>query len=884
MKSTIPDSETTEKLNLKNNDRLENVLRCLETGAWEMDLESNLVWRSLQLDKIFGYTEPIKEWTFNIFIGHVVDEDRDMVNKIFRKSISEITDCKFECRINKVDGNICWILVKGSHEVIKNKKPNKMFGIVQDITEKKITEEKTQATEANLKSTFDLSPSIICKANLKTGYFVEANQAVTRILGYSVEEFTSRPFIEFIHPEDQQKSTDEKIEQINGKEVTFFENRYLCTNGSYTWMAWHGTKADKNGIVNAIGTEITDRKHFEEALKESEERFRTISENAPGLINSFDADGKCLFWNKQCQKTFGWTLEEINQHDSAMPLFYPDPTICEEVLNSFINEKDGIFKEWHPVTKDGNILSIMWANFSLPNGQVFSMGHDITERKQTEESLIKLKTAIEISEVNVIITNNEGLIEYANPYFTKLTGYSLSEVIGKNPRILNSGFHPKEFYEDMWSTVNSGQTWEGEFRNRKKNGDLYWEKAIISPIQNETKIITNYVAIKTDISEDKKIEEQLRQSQKMEAIGQLAGGIAHDFNNMLTGIMGCAEIISTQVADDQELSKFVDLIMDTSMQAAELTKKLLSFSRNVTPVNKIFDIHEAIAKTSSMLERSIDKSILIKSKLNANNSMINGDQSLIETSLLNLGINARDVMPKGGELTFVTKDISFNESNKSPDLNIVNGEYIEIDVQDTGLGMTKEVQERIFEPFYTTKKIGKGTGLGLSIVYNTIKENSGFIHIYSEIGYGSMFKIYFPVIKDDSIIKESQSQKILHGSGTVLVVDDENIVRLVSSQMLSELGYDVLVAAEGEECIDIYKEKESSIDLVILDMIMPKMNGKDVFYKLKSINPEVKIIICSGFSMDISIEKLFDDGLAGFIQKPYKKLDLSRTVSEILNR
>lgn len=1094
-------------------------------GNWSYNAQTKIITWSDGMYYIFNRTPETTALSYKNILSWIYSEDRnDFALYIKRMIENEIQKKDNKFRIILPDSSIQWIKINSECQFDNKEKSTSYFGSAIQITELKNAEIKIRDSQIFNETLLNSSPDIIYIYDISENKNVYSNKKVEQILGYTIKELKSmgnQLIPQLMHKDDFENYKRQilpRYQKLKDGEQLEHEYRMKHKNGKLYWF--HSKESifekfpdGKVKLIFGIMSNITTNKNSELKLRESEERFRTISENAPVLINSFDENGKCSFWNNYCKDTFGWTIEELKKNKNPMRLFYPDTKDYEMVIRTISNEADGIYRESSPLTKDGRRLSTLWANFKLPSGQVFGMGYDITEQKKAEaelnksnklleksqsiakvggweldiiskelywtaetyilhdtspeefnptvdagiscylpesreiiktslenaikkgigydlelkllttkgrliqvrttcnvtidndkpvrltgifqditdqkkmiykieslakfpsenpnpvlrvsndglilyanksaeqvlnfwktsigsnippmwlknikksqlnkcnrnvkediynkmyvfsiayvkgenytnlyardiseqdlaeKSLLKLKTAIEKSEATVVITNETGDIEYTNPYFTKLTGYKIDEVLGKNPNLLNSGIHKKKYFKEMWDTIKSGRTWEGEFCNKKKNGDLYWEKAIISPIQNEKKIITNYVAIKTDISEDKKMEEQLRQSQKMEAIGQLAGGIAHDFNNILTGIMGCSEIIYSKVADNEELSHFVNLIMDTSMQAAELTQKLLSFSRKGESVYKIFDIHESITKTCSILERSIDKSIKIISKFKANNSLINGDKSLIENSLLNLGINARDVMPKGGELKFVTNNVTFNNTNKPSDASIKSGEYIEIDVQDTGTGMSKEVQERLFEPFFTTKTIGQGTGLGLSIVYNTIKENKGFIDISSELGHGSIFKLFLPLSTNKSM-KNSTDLELIHGKGTILVADDENIVRLVSAQILRELGYDVITVSDGEECINMYNEKRDSIDLIILDMIMPKMNGKNTFYSLKSINKDIKIIICSGFSKDINIKKLISDGLSGFIQKPFKKNDLSIILNNILN-
>lgn len=507
--------------------------------------------------------------------------------------------------------------------------------------------------------------------------------------------------------------------------------------------------------------------------------------------------------------------------------------------------------------------------------------------KQAEEelkqSVEKYRGIFDQSAVGTARVGLDGTWLEVNHKLCEIVGYTQKELQAKTFQEMT---HPDDLQTNLNNlkqlSVGEINTYTMEKRYYKKNGDLVWVNLTVSLVRDSKNNPHYYIAIIEDITEKKKMEEQLRQSQKMDAIGQLAGGVAHDFNNMLSGILGSAELILYKAEDDEKLKKYANLIIDSCSQAAELTQKLLSFSHKDDIYSELFDIHDCIKQIYSMLYRSIDKRIEIQFIRGADLSNIHGDHSQIQNALLNLGLNARDAMPDGGKLIFTTRNITFDIADIEPELNILPGEYIEIDVEDTGTGMSSKVKSRVFDPFFTTKGLGKGTGLGLSVAYNTIKVNQGFIKIYSELGLGTVMKVYFPVALDPLVKVESRKEELIKGQGSVLVVDDESTIRFVVGEMLSELGYMPSFAANGEECIELYKEESDQIDLVILDMVMPKMNGRDVFYELKAINPDVKVLISSGFTEDMNIATLFENGASGFIKKPYKQLELSKKIGEIL--
>jgi nitrogen-specific signal transduction histidine kinase/CheY-like chemotaxis protein len=375
--------------------------------------------------------------------------------------------------------------------------------------------------------------------------------------------------------------------------------------------------------------------------------------------------------------------------------------------------------------------------------------------------------------------------------------------------------------------------------------------------------------------------ENLRQAEKINAIGQLAGGIAHDFNNQLTVIMGFAELLTAKL-EDTKLKNYAQQITETAARAADLTGQLLAFSRKGKYLNVSTDIHQLIEEVEKILQHSIDKQIIIKHELSASPSRIQGDPTQLQNAILNLALNARDAMPVGGELKFVTQNRMFSEDDPAEDL--AEGEYIQISVSDTGTGMDKETQQRLFEPFFTTKEVGKGTGL--PSVFGTVKNHGGTIRVYSEPGKGSTFKLYLPLnFKQKKQPKQDVSPPamIKGNSENILVVDDEPTILEVVKEMLQELGYQPKICQNPLIAIDIYKNEWQKIDLVILDMVMPVKNGKVLFKALKAINPDIKAILASGFTINGEAQQILDMGVLSFVQKPFSKYEIANALARALS-
>ena len=629
----------------------------------------------------------------------------------------------------------------------------------------------------------------------------------------------------------------------------------------------------------------------EEALRESEECFRKISENAPVLINSFDKDGRCLFWNKQCNKTFGWTLEEINEQESAMALFYPDPTVCEAVIRSITADPDGRFREWNPVTKYGKVLSMMWANFSLPNGQVFSMGHDITERELTEESLRESEENLSIilNSIGdaVIATDREGKITQMNPVAETLTGWLLEDA---KSRLLSEVFKTtnavsgEAIASPVEKVISSGAIVELEKQTILTSRDGIKRRIADSgaPIKNLAGEIVGVVLVFRDETERYGLEEKIRQSEKMQAVGQLAGGIAHDFNNQLTGILGYSEMLISSLKDEQLIKK-ANIIKKSALRAADLTTKLLDFSRKGKVLSVPVSIHKIIEEVAGILEHSINKQITIRQILNADPETTLGDHNQLQNALLNIAINARDAMPDGGELVFETAVVNLDKNffQKQP-YDTLPGSYLMISIADNGVGMDVETQNHMFEPFYTTKGIGKGTGMGLASVYGAIHNHKGYIGVYSEVDHGTTFRIYLPLINETLPPEQAEYNKPVEGTARILLVDDEEMILEYMTSALKELGYLVTTCSNGKEAVRYYENSWREVDLVILDMIMPVMGGRETFTLMKNINPEILAILSSGYSIDGEAQSILDDGVKAFITKPHRLIELSKKVAQVL--
>lgn len=528
------------------------------------------------------------------------------------------------------------------------------------------------------------------------------------------------------------------------------------------------------------------------------------------------------------------------------------------------------------------------ASLALENARLNEESRrELAERKKAEEHLRKLSVAVEQSPASIIITDTSGRIEYVNPHFTLLTGYELGEIVGKTPGLLKTGETSPEEYRQLWDMIQSGGEWRGEFRNRKKNGELYWEQALIAPIRDENGVTTHFICIKEDITERKQLENQLRHSQKMEAIGQLAGGIAHDFNNILTAIIGYSSIIQLKLPPDSQLKKNAEQIVATAERGASLTQGLLAFSRKQATNLNVIDLNEILTRIQQLLLRLISGDIRLELFLSSEPLQIMADSVQIEQVLMNLVTNARDALPNGGTIAIKTETIRIDNDFVLARGFGQHGSYGLLTVTDNGEGMESEVVRHVFEPFYTTKEIGKGTGLGLSIVYGIIKKHNGYITCHSAVGAGTTLQVYLPLLSETTVpaaLKPEPPSTVCQGSDAViLVAEDDETTLVLTRRILEEFGYAVLGARDGREALELFRNNSDRISLVMLDVIMPQLNGRAVYDAIRILDPAVKVLFCSGHSEDVVVKQGGFEPGPDYLVKPYSPKELLMKLHEVLD-
>ncbi len=700
------------------------------------------------------------------------------------------------------------------------------------------------------------------------------------------------------------------IDELTRRQVENPATRVL-REGVVVGLANHTLLIDKNGVERPIADsgapirnekgEITgvvlvfrdqsEERAYQKQIRESEKRYKALYNSIRDAILVTDINRTIVDCNPAFAELFEYSPENIIGKKSS--IVYENEVETEaigKVLSEGGNNDTHHFFLTNLKKKSGELFPAEAAVYLLRDDEGKAIGHiglirDVTRRKQTEAERTRLLRAIEQTTEMIVITDAQGTIQYVNPAFESVTGYTRQEAVGKNPRLLKSGAHDEHFYRNLWKTISGGNTWEGRIVNKRKDGKHYTEETIISPVGDGSGRIVNFVAAKRDISKQLILSAQLQQAQKLESIGRLAGGVAHDYNNMLSVIMGYAELAIGKIDESHPIHEDLAEILKAADRSMQITRQLLAFARRQTIAPKLLDLNETVEAALKMLRHLIGEDVDLKWLPKHGLWPVKMDLAQIEQILANLCVNARDAIEGVGRITIETENVSFDDEYCTMHEGFNAGDYVQLTVSDSGCGIEKEVLDHIFEPFFTTKREGQGTGLGLSTVYGIVKQNNGFINVYSEPDKGTTIKIYLarylgPI---DSAKKEKLVPMPTGRGETILLVEDERSILELARKIIHELGYHVLVARTPGEAIRLAEQRTGDIALLITDVVMPEMNGKDLYTRLSALRPNLKSLFMSGYTANvIAHHGVLDDGVH-FIQKPFSRKDLAQKIRSALN-
>jgi PAS domain S-box-containing protein len=773
-----------------------------------------------------------------------------------------------------------------------------------DITERKQAETKLKESEYLYRTLTENSLTGIYM--FREGHYLFANEMYCKMYGYSWDDLKSMDPLDLIAPECREQISERVKKRLAGEDVlSDYETKIIRKDGTIRDAHLKATRIMYEGKPTVQGNiiDITERKRAEEALGQSEEQYRSLFETSTNAILIRNRDGIITMVNEAALILLGATKAEDLIGKAYLDLVHPEDRAlsAERVEKTFLialgqheayehGTKAISPREHRMVNLNGDIIYVESTAVAFHHKEeLFIQGifRDITGRKRAEvalrESEEKYRSLV-ANATDAIFIVQDGRIKFPNPITLKLVGYSQEE-LATLPFV--NLIHPEDraMVLDNYSRRLKGEEVPSTytFRVVNKGGEELWGQlnAVLIMWEGRPAVL----CFIRDITPQKRLEAQYLHAQKMEAVGTLAGGIAHDFNNLLQAILGYAELLllgrGKQDPGYQELQE----IKRAAQRGGELTYRLLTFSRRVqselTPVN----LNQEVNQIQRLLQRTISKMIDIELNLADDLRTINGDPAQIEQALMNLALNARDAMPEGGRLRIGTKNVTLDEEYCRMHLGVKAGDYVLLSVTDTGYGMNQEILGHLFEPFYTTKGVGRGTGLGLSMVYGIVRSHDGYIFCDSVPGKGTTFEIYLPVIEQRLGMEESKEERIPRGGKeTILLIDDEESIRDLGSQILSRFGYTVLTASDGESGLEQYQKGEGKIDLVILDLIMPGMGGRRCLEELLRMNPKVKVVIASGYSVDGHTREALEAGAKNSVSKPYAIRQMLKMVRDVLDK
>jgi len=638
--------------------------------------------------------------------------------------------------------------------------------------------------------------------------------------------------------------------------------------------------------TNIIEQQVINRT---EALAKSQSLLNAVLEYSPAVISIKDKAGKYLLINRKFEQLFhcsnaeiiGKTDADIFDVEIAERLHQHDQTIMQSGKAETVDEDI-------PDERGMRHYSSLKFPLSDQHGYTYAIcgiATDVTEQRLAMAEMAKLATVLNQSDELVVITDKNGVIEYVNPTFTRVSGYSADEAIGHTPALVKSNQHGAEFYRDMWKSLHAGKIWRSDFTNRKKNGEFYTVTQSITPILNDQGEVTAFASVQRDVTQSRQLELQIQHTDRVESLGILAGGIAHDFNNLLAAILGNNSLAQRKLVATSPAIPHLAAIEHASNSAADLCRQMLAYSGKGKFVVKAINLSTLVEEMGKLIDVSLANNVVLKYQLSEQLPLINADVAQIQQVVLNLITNASEAIEgKSGVICISTGMMKADDDYLRGcvgDAQLSPGRYVYMEISDTGCGMSKATQRKIFDPFFTTKFTGRG--LGMSAMLGIVKGHQGTMRIYSEIGKGTTMKVAFPASDHIAVSSPvSPSGSTSHFSGTALVIDDEENLREVASAMLEDIGFDTLTANNGLEGIEVFNKHKADITLVLMDMTMPKMDGQACFSKLKMIQPNVRVILSSGYSEQDATNRFAGKGLAGFIQKPYTVEALAKKIDEVL--
>jgi PAS domain S-box-containing protein len=760
-------------------------------------------------------------------------------------------------------------------------------------------EQALQDSRARLDLALESTSQGIYDIDLRTNQIVN-NAAYARILGYEPAGFreTFDTAVARVHPEDREATLKNFRDYMDGRSDRYrTEFRMATADGSWRWILSLGriVERDEQGRpIRFLGThtDITERKAAESRVADALGFARAVIHSSPLGIIAYGPDGGCVTANESAAQLVGTDVAGLLRQNFRELPSWRQSNLLATAETAMASGSLQVFRgALH--TSFGRRLWIEaeFVPFRYAGQQhLLLLLNDRTNEQSAQDNLRLLHAAVQAAPSAWVITDDKGQVEWVNPAFSRLTGYSAGEVVGQNPRLLRSGRHGPEFYQQMWATIRRGEVWSGEICNRRKDGTLYDEHMTIAPVRGPDGVIEHFVAIKHDITEHRQLQQQLTRTQRLESIGMLASGIAHDLNNVLTPILLSVELLRAKYPE-REAEQYVQTVETAATRGAGIVRQVLTFARGLdTGERTEVQPRYLLKDLMRLIEETFPRNLEVRCDIAKDVRMVRGDITQLHQVLLNLAVNARDAMPRGGVLTLSARN--FHLSVQDPvHPEQPPGDYVLFGVADSGSGMPPEVLEHLFEPFYTTKPRGKGTGLGLSTAYGIVRSHGGVIDVRTTLGEGSIFEIRLPAltagIRPPSTEEEEVSR--LQGAGRrILVVDDEEPIRAITSLILERHGFVPVCASDGRDGLEQFEADPAGFAGAIVDMMMPRLNGAELVRAVRAKHPEFPIVLSTGLisaGADPAVEEeLRAAGVHTFLHKPYGEPELIRALGEELGQ
>lgn len=788
---------------------------------------------------------------------------------------------------------------------------------------------------------FSLSLDLLCVAGVD-GYFKLLNPSFERTLGFSIQQLLAEPFINFVHPDDRTATLAETEKLSQGYQTIGFENRYRCKDGSYRWLLWSATSYAESGMLYAIARDITSQKQIEKRLNNkvqqqaalAELSLSSLSQNleefmqqATALVAKTLEVDTCkileLVRERQILRLkagVGWhypqggnTPPEVGLDSHAgYALQTPEPVIANTVIAKEVIAKEVIAKDLCLETRDRATLEsdpavssisvqilgkrspfgVLEVHTTYPRSfnqndvsflqSVANILSSSIARQQSEDKIREQASLLDISTDAIVVYSLDQKIMYWNQGAEQLYGWTAAEAMDQNANSLLHGAPPEKLAVIHEMILQQGE-WRGELTQITKSEQTILVESHWNLVRDRHHQPQSILVVNTDITEKKQLEAQFLRAQRLESIGTLAGGIAHDLNNILTPILGVAQLLSKHLPDSSaQTQRLIEILVQSARRGSSLVNQVLSFSRGMEGDRIEIQLRHLVSEIRHIAAETFPKSIEFEIEIPKDSWAICGDVTQIHQVLMNLCVNARDAMPSGGVLNISAHNLNIDESYARMNLEAKIGPYVVTTISDTGAGISPDNLEKIFDPFFTTKAPGHGTGLGLSTVLTIVKSHGGFLKVYSELGQGTRVNVYWPAIVACEVPAQPETVVPVGDGELILVVDDEAPIREVTQMSLETHNYRVLAAKDGIDAIALYAKHKDEIALVLMDMMMPVMDGKVAAQTLHRINPELGIIMTSGLASNQSEAEALGDSVKAFLIKPFTSEKLLQTIDQLI--